>query len=376
VVADTIVSMTRTERRLVSCVRRDGTLELSITESDLRPPGPGEVVVRVEATPVNPSDIGLLLAGADPAGARRADGTTVLDLPPDRHGALDSRLDDPLPVGNEGAGTVVAAGPGAEELLGRVVSAVAGGMWATHRLIHSGQLMVLDPGTDPRDAASSFVNPLTALGIVETAVRDGHRALVHTAAASNLGQMLVEVCRADGLALVNVVRRDEQAELLRGLGAEHVCVSTAPDFRDQLDTAITATGARVVFDAVGGGRLVGQVLRAMERVLSRDLTRYSPYGSSVRKQAHVYGRLDPGPLEIDLGIGFGWDISGWLLTPFLAGLEPARFTQLRDRVAAELTTTFASTYGAEIGLDDVLDPEVIAGFAGRGTGQKYLIRPS
>lgn len=369
--------MTFTERRLTSRVRPDSTLELAITESDLRPPGPGEVVVRVEATPVNPSDIGLLLAGADPAGARRGEaGSTLLDLPPDRHGALDARLDEPLPVGNEGAGTVVAAGPGAEDLVGRVVSAVAGGMWATHRLVHSGQLMVLDPGTDPRDAASSFVNPLTALGIAETAVRDGHRALVHTAAASNLGRMLLEVCRADGLALVNVVRREEQAELLRGLGAEHVCVSSAPDFKDQLDTAITATGARVVFDAVGGGRLLGQVLRAMERVLSRDVQRYSPYGSSVRKQAHVYGRLDPGPLEIDLGIGFAWDVSGWLLTPFLAELAPDRFARLRDRVAAELTTTFASTYGAEIDLDDVLDPAVIAGFAGRGTGQKYLIRPS
>ena len=370
--------MTLTERRLVSCVRPDRTLELSITERDLRPPGPGEVVVRVEATPVNPSDIWLLLAGADPATARRPDGSgpTLLDLPPDRHGALDGRLDEPLPVGNEGAGTVVAAGPGAEHLLGRVVSAVAGGMWATHRLVHSGQLMVLDPGTDPRDAASSFVNPLTALGIAETAVRDGHVALVHTAAASNLGRMLLEVCRADGLALVNVVRRDEQAELLRGLGADHVCVSSAPDFDEQLDAAITATGARVVFDAVGGGRLVGRVLNAMERVLSRDLERYSPYGSSVRKQAHVYGRLDPSPLEVDLGIGFGWDISGWLLTPFLADLAPGDLARLRDRVAAELTTTFASSYGAEITLDDVLDPAVIAGFAGRGTGRKYLVRPA
>ncbi|GAB3258518.1 zinc-binding dehydrogenase [Nocardioides dilutus] len=368
---------TVTERHLTSRVRSDGVVELAIIESDLRPPGPGEVVVRVEATPVNPSDIGLLLAGADPAGARKADegSRTLLDLPPDRHGALDARLDDPLPVGNEGAGTVVAAGPGAEDLVGRVVSAVAGGMWATHRLIHSGQLMVLQPGTDPRDAASSFVNPLTALGIAETAVRDGHLALVHTAAASNLGRMLIEVCRADGLALVNVVRRDEQADLLRGLGAEHVCVSSAPDFKDQLDAAIAATGARVVFDAVGGGRLVGQVLRAMERVLGRHLERYSPYGSPVRKQAHVYGRLDPSPLEIDLGIGFAWDISGWLLTPFLADLAPGDFTRLRDRVAAELTTTFASSYGAEITLDDVLDPDVIAGFGSRGTGRKYLIRP-
>jgi NADPH:quinone reductase len=369
--------MTHNGRRLTSRVRSDNTVELAVTETDTGDPGPGEVVVRVEATPVNPSDIGLLLAGADPATARRTDdGTTLFDLPPDRHGALRTRLDKALPVGNEGAGTVVAAGPGAEQLLGRVVSGAGGGMWAEHRLLNAATLMVLDPGTDPRDAASSFVNPLTALGIVETAVGDGHQALVHTAAASNLGQMLIEVCRTDGVALVNVVRRDAQAELLRTLGAEHVCVSSAPDFRDQLDAAITATGARVVFDAVGGGRLVGQVLRAMERVLSRDLTGYSPYGSSVRKQAHVYGRLDPGPLEIDLGIGFGWDISGWLLTPFLASLAPDHLVRLRDRVAAELTTTFASTYGAEIGLDDVLDPGVVAGFASRGTGQKYLIRPT
>ena len=365
-------------RRLTSLVRTDSTLELALAETEVGPPGPGEVLVRVEATPVNPSDIGLLLAGADPATARRTDdaaGVTLLDLPPDRHGALDSRLDKALPVGNEGAGTVVAAGSDVEHLVGRVVAGAGGGMWADHRLLRAESLLVLEPGTDPREAASSFVNPMTALGIVETAVRDGHRAIVHTAAASNLGRMLLEVCRAEGVALVNVVRREEQAELLRSLGAEHVCVSSAEDFRDQLDATITATGARVVFDAVGGGRLVSQVLRAMERVLSRDLTSYSPYGSSVRKQAHVYGRLDPGPLQLDLGLGFGWDISGWLLTPFLASLAPGEFVRFRDRVAAELTTTFASSYGAEIGLDDVLDPEVIAGFTGRGTGAKYLIRP-
>ena len=195
-------------------------------------------------------------------------GTTLLDLPPDRHGALDARLDKALPVGNEGAGTVVEAGPDLEHLVGRVVAGAGGGMWAEHRVLRADSLLVLDEGTEPRDAASSFVNPMTALGIVETARRDGHEALIHTAAASNLGRMLVDVCRTDGLALVNVVRRQEQAELLRSLGAEHVCVTGDDDFRDQLDAAITATGARVVFDAVGGGRLVGQVLRAMERVLA------------------------------------------------------------------------------------------------------------
>ena len=374
---------TFTGQGLTSTVRGDGRVELALVETQVGPPGPDEVVVRVEATPINPSDVGLLLADADPATATTAADaavpTTVLRLPDERVGALAARLDQALPVGNEGAGTVVAAGAHVADLLGRVVTCAGGGLWTRYRLLPAARCLVLGPGTSARDGASAFVNPMTALGLVETARRDGHTALVHTAAASNLGQMLVRVCRADGVALVNVVRSDAQVDLLRAAGAEHVCNSADADFADRLTEAVAATGATVAFDAVGGGPLAGQILRAMETALRREAETnaetYSPYGSPVRKQVYVYGRLDPRPLEIDLAIGLAWDVHGWLLTPFLEGLAPADLDRLRQRVAAELTTTFASTYGDTIGLADALDPAVIARYARRGTGQKYLIVP-
>jgi NADPH2:quinone reductase len=366
-------------RQVTSRVRADGRVELTLADSRVGPPGPDEVVVRVEATPVNPSDLGLLLAGADPATAVQvADATaptTVLELPREALENLGGRLDQPLPVGNEGAGTVVAAGDRAQHLLGRLVSCAGGGMWTQYRLVPSENCLLLEPGTPVRDAASSFVNPMTVLGLVETARRDGHSALVHTAAASNLGQMLLRVCLADGMGLVAVVRSREQADLLRSLGAEHVCDSSAEGFDDRLREAITATGATVAFDAVGGGPLAGQILRAMEAVSRAAAGTYSLYGSSERKQVHVYGRLDPRPLEIDMNIGFAWQAGGWLLTDFLRELMPEEVGRMRARVAAELTTTFASTYGAEIALADVLSPEAIAGYARRATGQKYLIAP-
>jgi len=248
-------------------------------------------------------------------------------------------------------------------------------MWTEYRLVPAENCLVLELGTPVRDAAAGFVNPMTVLALVETARRDGHTALVHTAAASNLGQMLLRVCLADGMGLVAVVRSGEQADLLRSLGAEHVCDSSADDFADQLRHAIAATGATVAFDAVGGGPLAGQILRAMEAVSRADAQEYSLYGSSVRKQVHVYGRLDPRPLEVDLSIGLAWQVGGWLLTNFLREVTPEDVGRMRTRVATELTTTFASTYGAEISLADVLSPEAIAGYARRGTGQKYLIAP-
>ena len=363
-------------QHVTSRVRPDGHLELALAQSEVGPPGPGEVVVRVEATPINPSDVGLLLAGADPATAVAGAATTVLELRPGSLAGLHARLDQALPVGNEGAGTVVAAGEDASELVGRVVALAGGGMWAQYRRVRAAACLVLDPGPSARDAASAFVNPLTALGLLETARRDGHHAVVHTAAASNLGRMLVRVCRADGVGLVNVVRSPEQVALLRSLGAEHVCDSSADDFTDRLRDAVAATGATAAFNAVGGGPLTGQILTAMESVL-RGTGAYSPYGSSVRKQVYVYGRLDTRPLEIELGgVGMAWQVGGWLLTPFLTGLDPVAVERLRSRVAGELTSTFASEYGAEIGLSDVLRPDAIAAYARRGTGQKYLITPN
>jgi NADPH:quinone reductase-like Zn-dependent oxidoreductase len=359
---------------VTSRVRPDGQLELALAESSVAAPGPDEVIVRVEATPINPSDVGLLLAGADPATAVASGTGTLLELSSAAVAALGARLDLALPVGNEGAGTVVAAGEHVSDLLGRVVSLAGGGMWAQYRRARAADCLVLDPGTPTRDAASAFVNPLTTLGLLETARRDGHSAVVHTAAASNLGRMLVRVCHADGVGLVNVVRSPEQVELLRSLEAEHVCDSSADDFPARLLDAVAATGATAAFNAVGGGPLTGQILTAMETVL-RGAGAYSLYGSSVRKQVYVYGRLDTRPLEVDLGIGMAWQVGGWLLTHFLQGLDPDGLERLRGRVATELTSTFASEYGAEIPLADVLTPTAIAAYARRGTGQKYLIIP-
>lgn len=353
-------------RRLLSLVKDDGTLELYLDSVEMAPPGPGQVVVRVEATPINPSDLGLLLAGADMSAAASAAG----------------RVGIPMPVGNEGAGTVVAAGssPEAEALLGKVVAVAGGSMYSEYRCVDAGMCLELPAGTSPADGASSFVNPMTALGMVETMRLEGHTALVHTAAASNLGQMLLRVCQEDGVPLVHVVRRPAQEELLRQAGAEWVCDSSADDFRDRLTEAVEATGATLAFDAVGGGRLAGTILAAMEAALIRRATAegsgFSRYGSSTHKQVYIYGSLDRGPTELVRSFGMSWGVGGWLLTPFLQKLGGEGFARLRRRVADGITTTFASSYTAEVTLEGALDLAAIADYGRQATGSKYLIRPA
>jgi NADPH2:quinone reductase len=282
-----------------------------------------------------------------------------------------------MPVGNEGAGVVVRAGAQADALAGKTVAMFGGAMWAQYRVIKAADCLVLPPGTTARDGASWYVNPLTALGLVETMRREGHAALVHTAAASNLGQMLSRICLKDGVGLVNIVRSAGQVALLRSMGAVHVCDSTSPDFASDLAEALTATGATLAFDAVGGGRLAGQILAGMEAAARRAATGYGHYGSDRHKQVYIYGRLDPGPTEFDRGlVGFAWGIGGWLLPPFLEKIGPEAELRLRDRVAAELTTTFASRYTAEISLAEALRPDVMRAYGRRATGEKYLIVPS
>jgi NADPH2:quinone reductase len=290
-------------------------------------------------------------------------------------GLLPSQVGQPTVVGNEGAGVVVAAGAGAEHLLGRTVGFLAGGAYAEYRLVPAMMCLPLPDGTDPRDGASCFVNPLTALGMVETMRREGHTALVHTAAASNLGQMLTRICLEDGIGLVNVVRRPEQADLLRGLGAEHVVISGAPTYRDDLTDAVAKTGATLGFDAIGGGRTASDLLTAMEAAIVRNGAPVTGYGSSVHKQVYVYGGLDVGSIVIDRTFGFSWSVSGWLLTPFLGTLSMEDHGRLRQRVAEGLTTTFASSYSDEISLDELLDPATAQAYARQATGSKYLVRP-
>ncbi len=371
-----------TALQLRSLVRSSGELELSLASVPVAAPGPDEVLVRIEAAPINPSDIGLLFAAADldrAVASGSADRPVlVAPVPEVALKGLAARLDVAMPVGNEGAGRVVAAGSSAQAqaLLGRTVALIGGAMYAQFRTIGADQCLRLPEGASAADGASSFVNPLTALGMVETMRREGHTALVHTAAASNLGQMLGRICRADGIGLVNVVRKPEQAELLRAQGAAHVCDTSAPDFLPALTEAIAATGATIGFDATGGGRLAGQILGAMEAALNRNAKEYSRYGSSTLKQVYIYGGLEPGPTELVRNFGFAWRLGGWLLFPFLQSIGPAAAQALKERVARELKTTFASRYARVISLADALRLETVAAYNKRATGAKFLIDPS
>jgi NADPH2:quinone reductase len=368
--------------QLRSLVRADQILEAFLEDVDVPAPGPGAVVVRVEAAPVNPSDIGLLFAGADMAAAVSS-GTSerplvIAPIPAPAMRALSGRVGTPLPVGNEGAGTVVAAGssPAAQALLGRVVAAAGGAMYSQYRCIETSLCLVLPEGTTPAQGASSFVNPMTALGMVETMRLEGHKALVHTAAASNLGQMLNRLCIEEQVPLVNIVRRPEQEEILRSAGASYVCNSTSASFMDDLVQALTATSATLAFDAIGGGKLASQILTGMEAAARETATRYSLYGSSAHKQVYIYGGLDRGPTELTRNFGMAWGIGGWLILPFLQKLGVEGSEKMRRRVATGLETTFVSSYANEVSLAGALQLEAISTYARASTGSKYLINPN
>lgn len=365
-------------RQIQSTVRADGTLKLSIETVPTPTPAPEEVIVRVQATPINPSDLGMLFGGADMSTARLEDGAVVADVPAEMLRAMGARIDQPMPVGNEGAGVVVEAGDSelAQSLMGRTVAILGGAMYAEYRCIKAKQCLLLPEDATPADGASCFVNPLTALGMVETMRLEGHKALVHTAAASNLGQMLQKVCLADGIDLVNIVRKPEQAELLKSIGAKHVCNSSDPDFMARLIDALAETGATIAFDATGGGRLASQILTAMEAAQNRTATEFSRYGSATHKQVYIYGGLDRSPTELTRGFGMAWGIGGWLLTPFLQKIGFEEAEKLRQRVAREVKTTFASHYVKEVSLAEALSPEAIAVYGKQATGEKYLINPS
>ena len=368
--------------QLRSLVKSDGTLELSLVEVEMPSPGPNEVLIRVEASPINPSDLGLLFGGADMETAK-VSGTVdrpvvQATVPEAAMRGLAGRADSSLPVGNEGAGTVVDAGTSeaAQALLGKTVAAAGGAMYSQYRSVDASLCLVLPDGITASEGASSFVNPLTALGMVETMRTEGHGALVHTAAASNLGQMLNRLCIADGVQLVNIVRRPEQAELLRAAGATYVCDSSSPTFMADLIEALTATSATLAFDATGGGRLAGHILTAMEVAATATGGEYSRYGSTTHKQVYIYGGLDRGPTEFNRNFGMAWGIGGWLLTPFLQKVGAETFSRLRERVAGELKTTFASSYTKEVSLAEALQLDAISVYGKQATGEKYLINPN
>ena len=367
---------------LRSLIKKSGELELSLAKVKIPEPAADEVVVRVEGSPINPSDLGLLLGAADMTTARSSgsgDNTVVTaTVPQPLMRAMAGRLDDSMSVGNEGAGVVVAAGSSsrAQSMMSKMVAMIGGAMYAQYRCIKAADCMVLPDGITAAEGASCFVNPLTSLGMTETMRREGHTALVHTAAASNLGQMLNKICIKDGIGLVNIVRSAEQAEILRKIGATHICDSTSATFMEDLTQALIATGATLAFDAIGGGKLAGQILTCMEVAANKTAKVYSRYGSTVHKQVYIYGSLDTRPTEITRNFGMTWGVGGWLLFPFLQKIGPADAQKLRERVAAELKTTFASHYTQVVSLQEALQLSNIAAYAKRATGEKFLINPS
>lgn len=371
-----------TSLQLRSNIKKDGTLEISLTNVDIPEPGEDEVIVRIEASPINPSDLGLLFGLAD-MGTAKVSGSSdhpvvTATVPEGLMKNMAGRLDQSLPVGNEGAGVVIQAGSSndAQSLMGKTVAILGGAMYAQYRCIKARDCLLMPEGTTPAEGASCFVNPLTALGMVETMKLEGHTALVHTAAASNLGQMLQKICTKDGIDLVNIVRKQAHVDLLKGIGAKYVCDSSSDTFMDDLTQALVDSGATLAFDATGGGKLAGQILTCMEVAANRTATEYNRYGSTTYKQVYIYGGLDRSPTQFNRNFGVAWGIGGWLLTLFLIKIGFEEAQKLRERVAAEIKTTFASSYTKEVSLAEALQLEAIEVYGKQATGEKYLINPN
>jgi NADPH2:quinone reductase len=370
-----------TALQLRSLVKSSGELEITLADVPVPDPAADEVLVRIDAAPINPSDVGLLFGAADittaKVGGTPARPVLTATVPAKLMPGMAGRVDQPMPVGNEGAGVVVKAGSSAaaQQLLGKTVALIGGAMYTQYRAMKASQCLVLLPGTSAAEGASCFINPLTALGMVETMRTEGHKALVHTVGASNLGQMLNRICLKDGIALVNIVRKPEQEALLRSQGATFVCNSSAPTFIDDLTAALVATGATIAFDAIGGGKLVGQILQCMETAINRSAKEYSRYGSNVHKQVYIYGGLDRSPVEFSRNFGTAWGTGGWLLFSFLGKIGAARAQELRMRVVAELKTTFASHYSQEVSLAEALQLDAVAVYSKQATGAKFLVVP-
>ncbi|HIE49380.1 MAG TPA: NADH oxidase [Gammaproteobacteria bacterium] len=373
----------KNSKEIRSTVTSDGNIEISIAKVEKPTPSENEVLIKVEASPINPSDLGLLISFAADLDSLNVSGSgdeTVakMKIHPGLMKAMTPRLDQSMKVGNEGGGVIEDAGADAKQLIGKTVGVAGGAMYSQYRCVAASSCLVMDDSTTSAEAASSFVNPLTVLGFIETMKLENHSAILHTAAASNLGQMLVKVCKDDSVPLVNIVRKSEQVDLLKNLGAEHVCNTSEPDFMDSLVNALVATGATLGFDATGGGnegKLAGQILSAMEIAANKTAKEYSRYGSDTFKQVYIYGGLDQSPTILNRSFGMQWALGGWLLTPMIGKIGMERFQQMRERVAKEIKTTFASHYTQEISFEEMLQPETIKAYAKQATGEKYLVTP-
>ncbi|WP_441002643.1 zinc-binding dehydrogenase [Pseudocolwellia agarivorans] len=373
--------MTNTNIQLTSTINENNKLTLALETIEMPKPGADEVVIRIEAAPLNPSDLGVLFSAADMTTATQS-GTEespviTADVPAQFMPSLKTRVGKATAVGNEGAGTVVAAGssPAAQALMGKTVAVIGGGTYRQYLCANVQSCLELKEGTTAKEGASSFVNPLTALAMVETMRAEGHKAIIHAAAASNLGQMLNRICIADGIDLINIVRKEEQETLLRDMGAKYVVNSSSESFIADLTAAIIETGATIAFDPIGGGELTSDILNCMEVAAARNMKEHSLYGSDTFKQVYIYGALNRGPITLNRNFGFAWAVNGFLLFNALGKLGTKTVMTMRKRVADEITTTFASKYTHEVSLAEVLKLESIAGYSKQATGEKYLIKP-
>ena len=368
-------------KQIRSEVTKEGKLLIYVESTAMPEPKEDEVLIRIEASPINPSDLGLLIGPADVSSmsvsGEGENAVVTMDIPEGLLRMLETRLDQSLPVGNEGGGVVVKAGSkDLEDLVGKTVGVAGGSMYSQYRCVNAASCFVMHDGVTSAESASCFVNPLTALGMGETMRLENHSALVHTAAASNLGQMLIKICLDEDVPLVNIVRKEEHVDMLNGLGAKFVCNSSKETFMQDLVSALVETGATIGFDATGGGKLSGQILTAMEVAANQTATEYNRYGSNTFKQVYIYGGLDRSPTTLNRAFGFSWSLGGWLLTPFIGRIGPERFEELKQKVADEIKTTFASHYTKEISLEEVLQPENINVYSKQATGEKYLVNPN
>ena len=368
-------------KQIRSEVTKEGKLLIYVESTAMPEPKEDEVLIRIEASPINPSDLGLLIGPADVSSmsvsGEGENAVVTMDIPEGLLRMLETRLDQSLPVGNEGGGVVVKAGhKDLEDLVGKTVGVAGGSMYSQYRCVNAASCFVMQEGVTSAESASCFVNPLTALGMVETMRLENHSALVHTAAASNLGQMLIKICLDEDVPLVNIVRKEEHVDMLNSLGAKFVCNSSKDTFMQDLVKALVETGATIGFDATGGGKLSGQILTAMEVAANQTATEYNRYGSNTFKQVYIYGGLDRSPTTLNRAFGFSWGLGGWLLTPFIGRIGPERFEELKQKVADEIKTTFASHYTKEISLEGILQPENINVYSKQATGEKYLVNPN
>lgn len=365
-----------TGKQLFTTLSSDGTLTVAVEDVTFPKPTGNQVLVKMEAAPINPSDLAILTSAADLENAEYSPGKFVAKMPEPFNSAAKARHGQKLPAGNEGAGTVVATGDSdmAKALNGQRVACVPGNAYSQYCIADAAMCLPLGDHSS-EDGASAFVNPMTALGFAENAKMDGQKAIVHTAAASNLGQMLIKICQEDDIELVNIVRKAQHVDLLKGLGAKHVVNSSDDDFMQQLRTAIDATDAFYGFDPIGGGHATDNVFKAMEQVAVSKMTEYNRYGSNQQKRMFIYGRLDLGPTILTPSYGFGWTLSGWLLTPFLANAGMETVGRMRQRVLENLTTTFASSYKAKVNLEQMLEKDAVIDYRAMKTGEKYLVTP-